>query len=307
MRLNEDLIEAIALSHDLGHPPFGHSGESVLAKRMEEDGGFEHNVHGLRIVDHVENRYPDFRGVNLTWESREAIAKHSKMPDHPSFNEFHQFSHPSLEAQVADCADSIAYGAHDLDDGLTSLLLRQDDLMEVSMWRRFAEKLDPKLSPKLRQSAVVRSVIDAQASDLIAATQSNIDRLKVETSDDVRSANEPVARFSPAMEEERRELKAFLMENMYKSHRVMRMESKTKRVIGDLFDAYLEEPRLLPPQVRKNIGDVGERRIICDYIAGMTDKFALEEYQRLVDPMARVLTRLKGASRLRIKSDRTPL
>ncbi|MBF0169987.1 MAG: deoxyguanosinetriphosphate triphosphohydrolase [Nitrospinae bacterium] len=288
LRLNEDLIEAIALSHDLGHPPFGHSGESVLAEKMADDGGFEHNVHGLRIVDHVENRYPDFRGVNLTWETREAIAKHSKMKDHASFAEFHEFPHPSLEAQVADCADSIAYGAHDLDDGLTSGLLNQDDLNEVSLWRRFSESLDRGVSPKLRQSFVVRSVINAQASDLIATTQGNIARLKIAAPDDARRAEEPVAAFSPAMKEERRELKTFLMANMYKSHRVVRMESKTTRVVRELFDAYLAEPKLLPPPVRKNMEEVGKRRIVCDYIAGMTDKYALEEHQKLFDPLSRV-------------------
>lgn len=288
LRINEDLIEAIALSHDLGHPPFGHSGEKVLAQKMKEDGGFEHNVHGLRIVDHVENRYPAFRGVNLTWETREAIAKHSKMPDHPDFAEFRTFPHPSLEAQVADCADSIAYGAHDLDDGLTSGILDQESLMEVSLWRRFAEKLDPTLSPKLRQSAVVRAVIDAQSTDLIATTEANIERLKIVDPDDIRSCDESVARFSPGMDEERRELKKFLFTNMYKSHRVVRMESKTTRVVRELFDAYYAEPKLLPPAVRKNMDEVGKRRIVCDYIAGMTDKFALEEHRKLFDPLARV-------------------
>ena len=288
LRLNEDLIEAIALSHDLGHPPFGHSGESVLADKMKEHGGFEHNVHGLRIVDHVENRYPGFRGVNLTFETREAIAKHSKMKGHPSFDEFRSFAHPSVEAQVADCADSIAYGAHDLDDGLTSGLLKQDDLKDVSLWRRFADNLDPDLSPKLRQSAVVRGVINSQSYDLIETTLANIERLKIGHPDDARNAPELVARFSPTMDAERKELKEFLMANMYKSHRVMRMESKTTRIIRELFDAYYTETKLLPPSVLKNMAEQGARRIICDYIAGMTDKYALEEHQKLFDPMTRV-------------------
>lgn len=290
LRLNEDLTEAIALSHDLGHPPFGHSGEKALAQLMEGKGGFEHNVQALRVVDHVENRYPGFRGLNLTWETREAIAKHSKVRDHPTFGEFDKFPFPSLEAQVADLADSVAYNSHDLDDGLASNLLDLASLNDVTIWRRMksASYEDEKLTKKLLKYQVIRRIINAQVTDLVERTSGNIKRLGIGSPDDARRAGAPVVSFSEKMEKEHYELKEYLQENMYKTYRLIRMEEKAYRVVGDLFSEYDRRPQLLPPHVQVKLKDEDKSRLICDYIAGMTDKYALEEREKLFDPRARV-------------------
>jgi dGTPase len=290
LRLNEDLCEAIALSHDIGHPPFGHSGERALGDLVADEGGFEHNIHALRIVDHVENRYPDFRGLNLTWETREAIAKHSKRPHDPSFDEFQAFKYPCLEAQVADIADSIAYNSHDLDDGLTSGLLAFETLGDVSLWRRIGQDVMARggLPNKLATFQIIRRIINAQVGDVIRQTENNVRRFALATPDDIRNNDQPTAAFSGDMRREHKELKVFLRQNMYKSYRVIRMEEKAYRVIRRLFEAYDARPELLPPNVAAKLETEGKKRLICDYLAGMTDKYALEEYQKLFDPMARV-------------------
>ena len=290
LRLNEDLTEAIALSHDLGHPPFGHAGESALAEFMKERGGFEHNVQALRIVDHVESRYPRFRGVNLTWETREAIAKHSKVKNHPTFQEFDEFAFPSIEAQVADLADSVAYNSHDLDDGLASGLLDTALLDEVGIWRRMKPTGDEgkELSVKLLKYQVIRGIINGQVSDIVKRTSENIKRMNISSPDDARGAGEHVASFSEEMEKEHYELKAYLRKNVYKTYRLIRMEEKAHKVVGELFSAYERRQELLPPHVQKNFESEDKSRLICDYIAGMTDKFALEEREKLFDPRARV-------------------
>lgn len=290
LRLNEDLCEAIALSHDLGHPPFGHSGEGALDAFMKEHGRFEHNLHALRVVDHVENRYPDFRGLNLSWETREAIAKHAKRPDDPSLDEFRKFKRPSLEAQMVDVADSVAYNAHDLDDGLFAGLLKTEKLNEVSLWRRFHDGISSKgdLPQKLVNYQVIRHIINAQVGDLASQTEKNVERLSIKSPDEARNSPETVSCFSDEMQKEHRELKSFLREHMYKSHRVIRMEVKAHKVIKDLFDAYAKRPELLPENVYKRLEGEEKNRLICDYIAGMTDKYALEEHNKLFDPMSRV-------------------
>lgn len=290
LSLNEDLTEAIALSHDLGHPPFGHSGERVLKELMADYGGFEHNVQGLRVVDHIESRYPEFRGLNLTWETREAIAKHSKIPAHPTFEEFCEFNNPSLEAQVADLADSIAYNSHDLDDGLASELLKNSSLLKVSLWRRMFEPstADRTLSDKLINYQVIRKIINEQVGNLIKQTEQNIESFKISSPDDARKSEKPVASFSIEMQKEHNELKQFLKENMYGAYRLVRMEVKAGKVIRELFKAYDDRPDILPPHVQAKFDSQDKHRLICDYIAGMTDKFALEEYEKLFDPGARV-------------------
>ncbi|MBF0292805.1 MAG: deoxyguanosinetriphosphate triphosphohydrolase [Nitrospinae bacterium] len=290
LRLNEDLCEAIALSHDIGHPPFGHSGEKALDALMREDGGFEHNAHALRIVDHIENKYTGFRGLNLTWETREAIAKHSKRSGDSTMSEFAQFQHPSLEAQVVDISDAIAYNSHDLDDGLESGLLAFREMENAPLWRRFHQTIMSKegMTPKIARHYIIRRIINAQVEDALNNTANNIRMIALKKADDARRAPWPVVSFSPEMDEEHRDLKKFLKANMYSHHRVLRMEEKAYGVVSGLFTKYDRKPELLPPHVSKRLATENRRRLICDYIAGMTDKYALEEYQKLFDPSARV-------------------
>lgn len=290
LRLNEDLCEAIALSHDLGHPPFGHAGERALDDLMKEDGGFEHNLHSLRLVEHIEHRYPDFRGLNLSWEVREAIAKHAKDPGDPTLQEFRAFPNPSIEAQVVDLADSIAYNSHDLDDGLMSGLITEDQLGSVALWRRAGSFIETqkKLSPNILKYQIIRRIINAHVGDMIRQTENNIKRLMIETADQARAQSERAVDFSVDLRRERKELKDFLWENMYRHHRVIRMEEKAYNVIMRLYEAYDRRPELMPIHVHKQLENIEKRRLICDYIAGMTDRFALEEHQKLFDPTSRV-------------------
>ncbi len=287
LRLNEDLAEAIALSHDLGHPPFGHSGERALAILMEFCGGFEHNVHTLRIVDHIERRYPAFRGLNLTFEVREAISKHAKKKDDPLLAEFSSFPSPSLEAQVVDVADSISYNAHDIDDGFSSGVIAIKNIGEIPLWN---ENFNAGETDDLKMNiySAVRKIINSQVSDLINETEKNTESLGIKSVDDVRPLKKPIVRFSEEMRKKHAELKKFLREEMYQSYRVIRMEEKAFKVVSDLFTAYKNRPEILPPTVQEKIEDIGRERMICDYIAGMTDRFALEEHKKLFDPMARV-------------------
>lgn len=290
LRLNEDLCEAIALSHDLGHPPFGHSGEKALNELMVDAGGFEHNLHSLRMVEHIEHKYPNFRGLNLTWETREAIAKHSKSQNDPMLDEFKVFESPSLEAQIVDLTDSVAYISHDLDDGLTAGLITEDQLSEIAMWKKalkFTQSAH-QIPPGIAKYQVIGRIIDAQVGDLIRQTENNIKRFSVETPDNVRSHDEYLADFSVDLRRERTELKKFLKEKMYQHPRVIRMESKAFNVIKRLFEAYDETPGLLPVNVQKQLENEDKKRLICDYIAGMTDRFALEEHKKLFDPMSSV-------------------
>jgi len=290
LNINEDLCEAIALSHDIGHPPFGHSGETALNDLMKDDGGFEHNVHTLRIIDYIERRYRDFRGINLTWETREAVAKHSKQQAHPSLAKFTQFAHPSVEAQVTDAADSIAYVSHDLDDGLKSELLTPQMLEDTQIWREAKNRaqLAGGLSPDMANYQIIRNIIDMQVSDLITQTMANIVRLRINSPDEARSAQGSVAEFSEGMISLRKEITMFLRTRMYKHNKVIRMEEKAYRVVEALFRAYDKRPELLPEHVYKRIDEVGKRQLICDYVAGMTDRYALEDHRKLFDPMARM-------------------
>lgn len=290
LRLNEDLCEAIALCHDIGHPPFGHSGEKALDTLMSEDGGFEHNAHALRIVDHIENKYSGFRGLNLTWETREAIAKHAKRTDDPMMEEFAQFQNPSLEAQVVDLSDAIAYNSHDLDDGLESGLLAFREMEGAPLWRGFYQSVMSKegMTPKIARHHIIRRIINTQVEDALNNTANNIRMMALKKADDARRAPLPVVSFSPEMDGEHRDLKKFLKANMYSHHRVLRMEEKAYGVVSGLFVKYDRKPELLPPHVGKRLVTENRRRLICDYIAGMTDKYALEEYQKLFDPAARV-------------------
>ena len=288
--MNEDLSEAISLAHDLGHSPFGHSGEKILNELMKGYGGFEHNKQSLRIVDHIENRYPEFRGLNLTYEVREGIAKHKTEYDDPAFEEFGASS-PTLEAQIVDYSDAIAYNSHDLDDGVTSEMIDMESLKEVRIWEENHLRIKQEfkdISPNILKYQVVRAIINQQVTDLVSQTKENIEKYGIRAIADVKNSSERVVSFSKDMKLRDRELKDFLKKNMYNHYRVKRMEDKAGRFIKELFDAYLGKVELLPPNVQKDLKIEKKERLICDYIAGMTDRFAIQEYKKLFDPYERV-------------------
>tara|TARA_Y100000780_G_C13638158_1_gene399353 strand:- start:146 stop:1288 length:1143 start_codon:yes stop_codon:yes gene_type:complete len=281
LQLNEDLAEAVALSHDLGHPPFGHTGQNVLNRLMKGNGGFEHNKQSLRIVKLLEKRYPEFDGLNLTWEVMEGISKHSQDEDNPVTSDS-AVRFPSLEAQVADFADSIAYNAHDLDDGITSNLLDLGQLRKVALWKENEKKFDEKytgLDFKLKKYQVVRSIINDLISDFRRATLKNLKQYKVGTVDDVRRAPVRMAAFGKEVAKKNKALKNFLHKNMYSHRKVLRMEFKAELTLEGIFKAYTKMPGLLPDWVQKNEGLLELR--ICDYVSGMTDRYAINEHKNL--------------------------
>ncbi len=290
--LNEDLGEAVALSHDLGHTPFGHAGERVLNKLMEPYGGFEHNAQSLRIVDVLEERYPSFPGLNLSWEVREGIVKHSSEYDRPLVQQFAPGVQPVLEAQIVDFADEIAYNSHDIDDGLKSEMLEERDLAGVTLWaeaREWVGRRHGDASPSVQRYQTVRRIIDRLVTDMIAAILVRVEEHRIQTLADVRACTVRLAGLSPAMAEQNRELKAVLLDRLYRHHRVVRMTMKAGRVMTDLFHTYMEAPQQMPPHVHRRIEE-GEpqARVVADYIAGMTDRFAFDEYKKLFDPYERV-------------------
>ncbi len=292
LRLNEELAEAVALSHDLGHTPFGHAGERILDQLMAAHGGFEHNAQSLRIVDVLEERYPSFKGLNLSWEVREGIVKHSPPYDRPLAADFELGKAPCLEAQIVDCADEIAYSTHDIDDGLKSGLLTAEQLHEVPLWHEAFGRVSaeyPDAGFRIWRYQVQRILIDELATDLITTVRERLRDLQIDSVDAVRAYGQPITTFSPAVEEKRQELKAFLMENLYRHYRVMRMAVKAQRIMTDLFHAYMDEPAQLPPHIvaRWETGE-DRPRVIADYIAGMTDRFAFDEYKKLFDPDEKV-------------------
>lgn len=292
MRLNEDLAEAVALAHDLGHTPFGHAGERILNRLMQPYGGFEHNAQSLRIVDVLEERYPSFPGLNLCWEVREGIVKHSGRCDRPQAQEFDPTRAPTLEAQIVDYADEIAYNSHDIDDGLKSGILALDDLERSMTWResyRAIRSRYPQADFRIVRYQAVRRIIDTFVSDLIDSTEAQIREHGVEDIEDVRAIQPRLVTFSPSMTDHVRELKALLFECFYNHHRVKRMAVKADRIMSGLFETYLAEPKQMPPRVYRRI-EAGEElsRVLADYIAGMTDRFALDEYKKLFDPYEKV-------------------
>ncbi|HWP65220.1 MAG TPA: deoxyguanosinetriphosphate triphosphohydrolase [Candidatus Limnocylindria bacterium] len=291
--LNEDLAEAVALAHDLGHTPFGHAGERTLDRLMAAHGGFEHNAQSLRIVDVLEERYPSFRGLNLTWEVREGIVKHSSRYDRPQVAEFDATLAPCLEAQIVDFADEVAYTAHDVDDGLKSGMLDPDELESVSLWRRAIEearRAGPTASVAVHRYQAVRRLIDWMVTDLTTTLLARLEREGIDSLAAVRAVKPRLVEFSPALGPQHAELKAFLSDRLYHHHRVTRMTQKADRIMTALFEVYMAEPRQLPPHVTRRVAEDGETmpRVIADYVAGMTDRFALEEYKKLFDPYERV-------------------
>jgi dGTPase len=286
MRLNEDLAEAIALSHDLGHTPFGHAGQDALNACMRDHGGFEHNLQSLRTVDLLEERYGAFDGLNLTYETREGILKHCAPKRAHELGEigrrFIDGTQPSLEAQLCNLADEIGYNNHDVDDGLRSGLIALEQLDEVGIWARhvaIVRKDYPQIAGRRLIHETVRRMINSLAVDLIEETGRNIADSGVDTLDEVRQAG-PLAAFSVAMHAEHKELKHFLRMNLYQHYQVLRMTNKARRIITDLFGAFMEDPRLLPPQYQL-MARTDKPRAIADYVAGMTDRYAIREHRRL--------------------------
>jgi dGTPase len=279
--LNEDLAEAVALA-----------GERTLHRLMQPFGGFEHNAQSLRIVEVLEERYPRFRGLNLSWEVREGIVKHSTRYDRPQVAEYDASLAPCLEAQIVDFADEIAYTAHDVDDGLESGMLDADALATVPLWADALAAVGTVAgtSPTVLRYQGVRWLIDAMASDLIDAILKRIRDEEIASLDAVRAVKPRLVEFSPAMGERQGILKAFLYEHLYTHHRVTRMTQKADRIMSALFEVYMHEPRQLPPNTLRRVQEEGESvaRVVADYIAGMTDRFALEEYKKLFDPYERV-------------------
>jgi dGTPase len=285
--LNEDLTEAVALSHDLGHPPFGHAGEKALDECMAEHGGFEHNLHALRIVDALEYPYPDFPGLNLSWEVREAMALHGSRVGAPATAGFAASGQPLLEAQTGDAADSLAYDTHDIDDALSAGLVSFADLDDVPLWRSTLETVRQRhasLGPEQLQPTMIRALIDRQVTDLLEHTLSRLRQERIGSTADVRSFAGPLVTPSPAMLQRKTELEAFLHERVYQHVRVVRMAHKGAGIVRALFEEFCNAPLLLPDRYRRRAEQAPLPRVVCDYLAGMTDRYAQEEHLRLFHP-----------------------
>ncbi|MCG5499669.1 deoxyguanosinetriphosphate triphosphohydrolase [Ectothiorhodospira lacustris] len=298
LRLNEDLTEAIALAHDLGHTPFGHAGQDALNLCMADYGGFEHNLQSLRVVDVLEAHYAEFDGLNLTFETREGILKHCTPTAAPTLGDvgarFLLGHQPSLEAQLNNLADEIAYNNHDVDDGLRSGLITVDQLLEVTLFREAFHEVRtrfPTLSEKRTRHEVIRRMINRLVTDLIDSSRARIIEAAPDSLEAVRLQPRPLICFSPQIREYNLELKRFLRQHLYRHYRVKRMTVKAAGVLTALFQAYMADPALLPTEhehkakrLAAESGDTGRARAIADYLAGMTDRFAIAEYGRLFDP-----------------------
>ncbi len=285
--LNEDLTEAIALGHDLGHPPFGHAGEEALNGCMAEHGGFEHNRHGLRIVEVLEYRYADFPGLNLSLEVLEAMAHHSKRKDAPEIRALTALGQPLLEAQVVDAADSLAYDTHDIDDALSTGLIRVEDLEAVPFWRLAVERVRQQhraIGPLQFQPTVVRALIDWQVGDLLEHTRQLLRQHRITTVEEVRKAPNVLVAPGPEVRKLKLELEAFLHERVYRHYRVQRMAAKGDRMLRALFAEFCRAPDLLPERYARRTRTDSVERTVCDYLAGMTDRYAQDEYLRLFQP-----------------------
>jgi len=285
LRLNEDLCEAVALAHDLGHPPFGHGGEDVLNELMAGRGGFEHNRQSLRIVDYLEHPYPHWRGLNLTTAVRECLAGHQAKDGAPPA-EFDPALHPPLEGQLVDVADEIAYTSADLEDALHCGYLRAEQLVGVRLWRRAWDRA-ASAAPHAREVHLriraTKAVLSLMATDLAACTQGHLDAAEPKSVDDVRHAGSKLVGFSQAMREEVRELKKFLLDEVYTAGANAEMDAEAGRILRELFAAFASEPTLLPDRYAGRIDSDGLHRVVCDYIAGMTDRYCRKEYERVCE------------------------
>ncbi len=284
---NEDLVEAICLSHDLGHPPFGHSGEIALNRLMQGHGGFDHNKQSLRIVTELEQRYPGWPGLNLTWEVREGIVKHETDYDLADAGDYDADKRGHLEAQIANVADELAYTAHDLDDGLRSGLITPPALAGLALWEQVRESIGWKTETldQVTRHRLIRRLIGLEVADLVASTEKRLAEASVNSVEALQRLPHNVVGWSTEMAASNKQLKRFLYENMYRHYRVVRMQVKAEDILSDLFNGYLREPAQLPAETQKRAtAKGGLHRVVCDYIAGMTDRFALNEHYKLFDP-----------------------
>ncbi|GIK74324.1 MAG: deoxyguanosinetriphosphate triphosphohydrolase-like protein [Chloroflexota bacterium] len=286
---NEDLTEAICLAHDLGHPPFGHVGEETLNQLMAEHGGFDHQRQTYRILTELEHRYPDHPGLNLTYEVLEGVVKHDTDYDVVDANAYHPEERGTLECQLSNLADEIAYNTSDLDDGLRSGILDPAQVKTLTIAQRTLRSLGMEQDADLRTDLVryrfIRRLVGIEVSDVVSATAQKITETGITSLDELRAAAENVACYSSALAAENQELKRFLFQNFYRHYRVARMAAKAARTINRLFEAYISEPRQLPFEVQMRVANsnVGLHRVVCDYLAGMTDRYAIQEYRRLYD------------------------
>jgi dGTPase len=285
LRLNTDLAETIALAHDLGHSPFGHKGETVLNQLMRGHGGFEHNHHSLRIVEELEQKYPNFSGLNLSWEVLEGLAKHQTAFDRPGVQKSFIAKNPSLEAQIANLADEITYYSHDLDDGLDSGLLSEKELCRhVRLWAHAAQLVKKEfgnLADESRRYFIIRTIIDLQIADVLATSERLILAAKVQSADEVRRFAKPLIQYSPERRKLNVELRKYLYKNLYFNAVVNEPHIRAKQLLKDLFGYYLKHPKEIGEHARRRIRKIGKHRVLCDYIAGMTDRYAIAEHQKL--------------------------
>ena len=292
LRLNEDLTEAIALAHDLGHTPFGHSGEEALNELLKDKGGFEHNRQCIRVVDFLEQHYPEFTGLNLTFEVREGILKHHSDYDNPQLDwELGLGGNPSLECQIVNLADEIAYNCHDVDDGLASGVLSEAQLSGIELWQEHFKYITgqfPEADEQLRRHTMVRRLINHLVTDLTEQAEKNIESDTPKSPEDVRKGKRHLIAFSETISRQSVQLKLFLYQNMYKHYRMVRMSEKAKRIISELFKAYMANIDILPDHIKSRMDNELRHVVVADYIAGMTDRFAAAEYKKLIDPFERV-------------------
>jgi len=285
LRLNEDLTETIALAHDLGHSPFGHTGETALNRLMRGQGGFEHNRQSLRVVELLEQKYPRFLGLNLSWEVREGLAKHFTSYDQPEKRKGFEAKSSSLEAQVANLADEITYYSHDLDDGLTARLLSEEQLnRDVKVWRKAALQVRDQfgdLPDESRRYYVIRCIIDDQVKDVVETSEEAILGAGVQSADDVRLQARPLVRYSPKRRLLNLELRKYLYQNLYYNPEVHEPNRRAVRMLEELFRYFSEHPKEISEQFRKRAKKEGWARAVCDYLACMTDRYAIQEHQRL--------------------------
>jgi dGTPase len=292
MGANEDLTHAIALAHDLGHTPFGHAGEHSMQALMKDHGGFEHNSHSLRVVDLLEARYPDFPGLNLAYETRSGIIRHSSVYDQAPSEIIAHFltdPQPSIETQVVNLADEVAYNCHDIEDGLRSGFFSEDDLAGLEIWKevtRIVSALHPALDHDTFLYQCIRGLIDTFIRDVVSATEEALSSGNFQSPQKIMEADNPTVRFSPKVQQWKEKLNEFLYSRFYTHHKIMRMQYKADRLLKDLFCEYVARPSQLPPGVQKRIANDNSplERIVCDYIAGMTDRFALDEHRKLFLP-----------------------
>jgi len=286
LKLNEDLAETIALAHDLGHSPFGHKGETVLNDLMKGHGGFEHNNHSLRIVEELEQKYPDFPGLNLSWEVREGLVKHYTAFDHPSKRPGFDARNSSLEAQIANLADEVTYYSHDLDDGLESGLLSEKNLRrDVRLWAHASQLVKREhgnLPDECRRYFIIRTIIDLQVKDVVHTSERLIAAAGVRSANEVRLASKPLIQYSAERRKLNIQLRKYLYKNLYFNSVVNEPHLRAKQLLRELFAFYLKHPRELGDQARKRVRKIGLHRAVCDYLAGMTDRYALQEHQRVL-------------------------